>query len=99
MKIKKRNFKELLYPSVTNTPSPLRGTSPILGEELFMLVYNELGMLNSSPPGAGGVARSAEGVEIIFKVQGYGNAGRRYDIIESDLKVIPLSRVATAPLH
>ena len=63
-----------------------------------MLVYNELGVLNSSPPGAGGVARSAEGVEIIFKVQCYGNAGRGYDIIESDLKVIPLSRFATAPL-
>ena len=63
-----------------------------------MLGNNKLGMLNSSPPGAGGVARSAEGVEIIFKVQCYGEAGRRYDIIESDLKVIPLSRFAPAPL-
>ena len=62
-----------------NTPSPLRGTSPILGEELFVLVNNELGALNSSPPGAGGVARSAEGVEIIFKEQCYGEAGRRYE--------------------
>ena len=44
-----------------------------------MLVNNKLGALNSSPPGAGGVARSAEGVEIIFKVQCYGNAGRRYE--------------------
>ena len=64
-----------------------------------MLVNNKLGMLNSSPPGAGGVARSAEGVEIIFKVQCYGNVGNRYDIIESDLKVIPLSHFVPAPLH
>ena len=33
-----------------------------------MLVYNELGMLNSSPPGAGGVARSAEGVETLINL-------------------------------
>ena len=46
-----------------------------------MLVNNELGAGNSSPPGAGGVARSAEGVEIIFKVQCYGIVGRGYDII------------------
>ena len=63
-----------------------------------MLGNNELGALNSSPPGAGGVARSAEGVEIIFNVQCYGNAGSRYDIIESDLKVIPLSHFVPAPL-
>ena len=63
-----------------------------------MFGYNELGMLNSSPPGAGGVARSAEGVEIIFNVQCYGDAGRGYDIIELDLKVIPLSHVVPAPL-
>ena len=44
-----------------------------------MLGNNKLGMLNSSPPGAGGVARSAEGVEIIFKVQCYGEAGSRYE--------------------
>ena len=46
-----------------------------------MLGNNKLGMLNSSPPGAGGVARSADGVEIIFNVQCYGIAGRGYDII------------------
>ena len=63
-----------------------------------MFGYNELGMLNSSPPGAGGVARSAEGVEIIFKVQCYGNAGRGYDIIELGLKAIPLSHFVPAPL-
>lgn len=66
-----------------NTPSPLRGTSPILGEELFVVVNNELDALNSSPPGAGGVAQRAEGVEIIFKVQCYGESGRTKNWVPS----------------
>ena len=63
---------------------------PQLMEELFILVNNKLGALNSSPPGAGGVARSAEGVEIIFKVQCYGEAGRRYENINIQFGIAPI---------